>query len=138
MIRTVLDMAKVKSTLKPQSVKLHHPSSIPIVWSHSTVNHTNIFGYHFHFVDCAVIIENRFLFLLSSKDNSIGGLRNNTCIYKFKDIPVDRYAHLSAECSIEGLERSIIQFIWCQHEIRLGIFYYYLVLYLTACTALLR
>ena len=79
-IRTVFTMAKVKSTLKPQSVKVHHPSSIPIVWSHSTVNHTNIFGYHFHFVDCAVVIENRFLFLLSSKDNSIGGLRNNTYI----------------------------------------------------------
>ena len=80
MIRTVFNRAKVKSTLKLQSVKVHHPSSIPIVWSHSTVNHTNIFGYHFDFVDCAVIVENRFLFLLSSKDNSIGGLRHNTYI----------------------------------------------------------
>ena len=83
MIRTVFNVVNVKSTPKPQYVKVHHPLSIPIVWSHSTVNHTNIFGNHFHFVDCAVVVQNRFLFLLSSKDNSIGGLRNNT--HKCKD-----------------------------------------------------
>ena len=37
-------------------------------------------------------------------------------------IPVDAYARLSAECSIAGLERSIIKVVWCQLEIRLGIF----------------
>ena len=36
-------------------------------------------------------------------------------------IPVDAYARLSAKCSIEGLERSIIKVVWCQLEIRLGI-----------------
>ena len=37
-------------------------------------------------------------------------------------IPVDAYARLSAEWSIEGLERSIIKVVWCQREIWLGIF----------------
>ena len=33
------------------------------------------------------------------------------------DIPVDVYARLSAECSVEGLERSIIKVVWCQRGI---------------------
>ena len=37
-------------------------------------------------------------------------------------IPVDAYAQLSAECSIEGLEHRIVKVAWCQREIRLGIF----------------
>ena len=37
-------------------------------------------------------------------------------------VPVDVYAQLSAECSIEGLEHRIVKVAWCQREIRLGIF----------------
>ena len=33
------------------------------------------------------------------------------------NLPVDAYARLSAECSIEGLEHSIIKAVWCQREI---------------------
>ena len=36
------------------------------------------------------------------------------CTY---NTPVDAYARLSAGCSIEGLERSAIKDLWCQHEI---------------------
>ena len=50
-----------------------------------------------------------------------------TFIINKQIIPVDAYARLSAECSIEGSERSIIKVVWCQREIRLGIFYDYLV-----------
>ena len=57
-----------------------------------------------------------------------------TFIINKQIIPVDAYARLSAECSIEGPERSIIKVVWCQREIRLGIFYDYLVSYRTACT----
>ena len=43
-------------------------------------------------------------------------LKSNT---RTVNLPVDTYmyARLSAECSIEGLERSIIKVIWCQREI---------------------
>ena len=49
-------------------------------------------------------------------------ITNKICFYIFilSYIPVDVYARLSAECSIEGLERSIIKVVWCQREIRLG------------------
>ena len=43
-------------------------------------------------------------------------------IYIYIYIPVDAYAQLSAECSIEGLEHRIVKVAWCQREIRLGIF----------------
>ena len=41
------------------------------------------------------------------------------CIYRYIHIymPVDAYARLSAECSTEGLERSVIKDVWCQREI---------------------
>ena len=45
------------------------------------------------------------------------------CLLQFTAIiPVDAYARLSAECSIEGLERSVIKDVWCQREMWLGIF----------------
>ena len=37
-------------------------------------------------------------------------------------IPVDAYAQLLAECSIEGQEHRIVKVAWCQRDIRLGIF----------------
>ena len=51
-------------------------------------------------------------------------ITNKICFYIFllSYIPVDVYTRLSAECSIEGLERGIIKVVWCQcqPEIRLG------------------
>ena len=38
-------------------------------------------------------------------------------IYIYIHMPVDAYARLSAECSTEGLERSVIKDVWCQREI---------------------
>ena len=45
------------------------------------------------------------------------------CLYLMNSLlSRDAYARLSAECSIEGLGRSIIKVVWCQLEIILGIF----------------
>jgi len=41
------------------------------------------------------------------------GIVKNT---EIRNIPVDAYAQLSAECSIEGLKRSIIKVVWCQRD----------------------
>ena len=56
----------------------------------------------------------------------MGWVKKKSLMYKvidysksicFINTPVDMYARPSAECSIEGLERSIIKVVRCQLEI---------------------
>lgn len=45
--------------------------NVPVVWSHSTVNHANILGNQLNLVYWSVIIENWLLFLFSCKNDAV-------------------------------------------------------------------
>lgn len=45
--------------------------SIPVVWTHATVDHTDVFGYGLYFVNTLLIIQYRFLLLFRSQNNTV-------------------------------------------------------------------
>lgn len=49
----------------------YHKAYAPVVRSHATVYHADVFSNRFHFVDTLFIIQNGLLLLLRSQDDSI-------------------------------------------------------------------
>ena len=50
---------------------------LPVIWSHSTIYQSTVFGDHFYLVYTVLIVKNRFLFLLCCKYDSIGSCKKN-------------------------------------------------------------
>ena len=50
---------------------------LPVIWSHSTIYQSAVFGDHFYLVYTVLIVKNRFLFLLCCKYDSIGSCKKN-------------------------------------------------------------
>jgi len=45
--------------------------SIPVVRTHATVDHTDVFGYGLYFVNTLLIVQYRFLLLFCSQNNTV-------------------------------------------------------------------
>lgn len=57
---------------KPKVLFCPYDELPPVVRSHATVHHADVFRDRLHFMNTLLIIQNGFLFLLCCKDNSIG------------------------------------------------------------------
>ena len=59
----------VHVVLKLNSIK--QKVSLPVVRSHTTVHHADVFGYGLHFVNTSLVVQDGLLFLFCCQDNSI-------------------------------------------------------------------
>lgn len=57
---------------KPKVLFCPYDDLPPVVRSHATVHHADVFRDRLHFMNTLLIIQNGLLFLLCCKDNSIG------------------------------------------------------------------
>ena len=50
---------------------------LPVIWPHSTIYESAVFGDHLYLVYTVLIVKNRFLFLLCCKYDSIGSCKKD-------------------------------------------------------------